>query len=907
MSSDNDLLKYGPTKESLQLELLKLEKSLQQATRASQLSKLLSQIESKQTQMDQLLHTLTSKKLIQHHSNIRQLELKRVELSSTLNHSRSLKKIMEDASLLSSKITSKVRLLDFEKSKIKTTKEYVENVKILKNQVQNTHSAVQSKDWLAASIAINRIRQLPDGLITDEFVEFIVPTSDLSEMPDHLVNSWIEELNNIYIQEFNLAAKNKDVQRLTYFFQLFPLIGKTKVGLNCYSNFICDIISEQSRNILRNIQGKSDVRSDFYAQVLFQLYQTIADIVHQHSHIIKKYYGQEVITEILTAIQSECDLQSGLIFDTFWDSKKLDMALMEVSKYGYPILIRSIYDTPSSNSNNGSNNNGTSGFDDDDILVDDDKVISLAEVSNLIDELSTMLNHWSMYCKFFVVTWNESINESKSSAIYPKPLLTSTFMAKIRNKVTRNFDQLCTFAIRRTIEKASLIENLPDLSPQLSLCVKFLSMRQNTTPLSSLMGDDPPVSSVIEDITMSLNLIMLQTLTSGEFMTIKNMISNTRRILENDFLNMLKKKLLDNQPKQNSLLLTQSMIQHLQMSQYKSLYSSSQNGSSTNLVSPRSGTPPIGSNSGGSGGGGFKDTSAAAAASGSLFMKSATSAISAAINLNNNESENSVKLSNFIIILNSISVFQEYLSKLSNNLITKLNQDNLLIIDDQEFNQVLTSLENNVNSDFKLHVNLVASQGTIDSPSVQDRIRSIITTLSSAFIDKSTPIINENINLLFNQTIKSKITKLITDTFKETDYLISSTDSNQQTNTNIASFIKDWNSLMIPYLTTLSKQNFKILLTQAVNYISTQLESKIWSLERKCNSLGSTKLEKQVSDLISEVTKYDYRLRNNFVRITQIVMLLGLDDDEELDGLGGLEWGLTPAERNKARGLRVDR
>ncbi|KAH3666457.1 hypothetical protein OGAPHI_003453 [Ogataea philodendri] len=873
-----------PSKETIRLELAKLEKSLQQATSLHQLLRLLNQIEAKQAQLDQILHTFTNKRHVAHSSSIRTLEISRVELSSTLNHSRSLKKIMDDASVLSSKITEKVRHLDSERSKTKATKEYVENVKTLKYEVQKIDTAIKQKNWLAAATSIGVIRSLPPGLIDDEFVEFIVPTSDLPEMPGDLVASWTVELNTIFVSEFNQAAANKDVQKLTYFFQLFPMIGKSEVGLECYSRFICNIISDQARAVLRSVQGKSDVRSSFYAQVLFQLYQTIADIVHQHSRIITRYYGSNVLTNILTAIQTECDLQSGLIFDTFWDTKKLDRALNDINNYGYPILVGSIL-------------NNLQGEEE---LKDDNLVIALADVSNLIDELSTMLNHWAMYCKFFVVSWNESIQSSSDHAVYPQPLLLSTFMEKIQKKATRSFDQLSTFAIRRTIEKAFLLENIPDLSPQLTLCIKYLTLtsRANATSNQSLLSltpEDPPVSSIIEDITISLNLIMLQTMTTGEFLTIKNMISNTRRILENDFLNIMKKKLNDYQPRANSLLLTPHAIQALHSLNHRSALPMNPTGSSSNLISPRSGTPPLGG----------KDQNANAS---NLFMKSATSALNAAMNLSGVETETSDKLSQFIIVLNSISLFQKYLNKLSENMITKLEQDNLLIVDNQEFNQVHASMERDAKTDITMYVDLNNSEGTEENPSVRDRIKSVVKTLSTSFNDKSGLLLQEQIKILFNQNFRAKLARMINDALKESEYLISSDMmSLNAASESIIAFIKEWNSLIIPYLTTLTRENFQALIKLIVKNLAATMESKIWLMERKCNELGAAKLEKDISAIISEVTKYDYSFRDNFNRITQIVMMLGLDDDEELDDLDDLEWALTPTERNRARNLRIDR
>ena len=89
--------------------------------------------------------------------------------------------------------------------------------------------------------------------------------------------------------------------------------------------------------------------------------------------------------------------------------------------------------------------------------------------------------------------------------------------------------------------------------------------------------------------------------------------------------------------------------------------------------------------------------------------------------------------------------------------------------------------------------------------------------------------------------------------------------------------------------------------------VASSLESKIWKMNGNCNELGAASLERDVSLLIIEITRFDYTLRESFVRVTQIIMLMGLDDDEDIDDLQDLDWALTPSERVRARNLRLDR
>ncbi|GMF66540.1 unnamed protein product [[Candida] boidinii] len=215
----------------MEFELHNLSKNLESASNIHQLVKLLNTIDSKKKHVDNVLQKFSSKQSIAHRSSIRSLEVKRLEFTTTLSTSRTLRKTLDSASNLSSKITERVRLLDSEKSKIKLTRDYVTNVKILKDEIQIANNAIKVENWLLAANSINTIRKLPEKLITDEYVEFIVPTSDIDQMPKPLIDNWIEQLTDVFIKEFNNAARNKDVSTLTYYFQLFPLIGKDSLAL----------------------------------------------------------------------------------------------------------------------------------------------------------------------------------------------------------------------------------------------------------------------------------------------------------------------------------------------------------------------------------------------------------------------------------------------------------------------------------------------------------------------------------------------------------------------------------------------------------------------------------------------------------------------------------------------------
>lgn len=89
--------------------------------------------------------------------------------------------------------------------------------------------------------------------------------------------------------------------------------------------------------------------------------------------------------------------------------------------------------------------------------------------------------------------------------------------------------------------------------------------------------------------------------------------------------------------------------------------------------------------------------------------------------------------------------------------------------------------------------------------------------------------------------------------------------------------------------------------------------AKIWTLE--FNELGVTKLDRELSLFIGNMCGLNYNLREKFLKLTQIVLLLGLDDDNfdlttgdiKDDFNGTFDWVINSQERIKARNMKIDR
>lgn len=784
-------------------EHIKYERLLGKITDVAQLHKFVNLIETTENQIRNDLDNFIDSR--RHVQESKKLELERTELSTSLNDSSTLVDLLTNAGSLATKITSRIRLLDGERSRVKDTVEYVSQVKSLRRNILAANSAIDSRNWEEAAKAINEIRQLPrDG----EFINSVVPSTDVPENPEVIVDKWVEGLTDVFKEEFGKAAQSKDVENLTKFFQLFPLIGKSSIGLDCYSKFICNIIASQSRSIITN-QSQQD-KIGFYPAALMKLLEIVSTMLNQHSHIIGNYYGLENTNGIIERVERETDSQAGLIIDTFYDKRNLTRIIDEIDSYKFPYLSNSMNQSIQSRSSTPPVS-GRRSFET--RLSHDSGIgITVIEVGDLTKEFSSLLNYWSLYCKFIAVKWNEYANlledENKKNdeLELPKPILESKFNNKIQIKFLPIFEKMIIFYIRRSLEETFQIEDIPNLDP-------FLTSKKSTAP------ENPPVSSIVEDLTLVLSNSLSQTIQTGQPTTLKNIILNLRKIIENDYLNILFKRLKDFYPRSGTVLTVSttstSQFQHQQLQQQNNL--------------------------------------------GSIFMRGANA-------LNQIANGDETRLHTFIILLNSLQLSEIYFSKLIKQNIESLNKMYPFGTDANKLETILNNLSENFTK--KIQDNLI-----------------------------------ENVNNLFNQVLKNKLKILLTDCFKDTDYLLSSYDESSENNVT-QKFIYQWNQLMVSYYKVLDPKIYDLLIYTIISTISQLLERKLWSLEGQINELGSIKLERDYSGIIGEITSSRYNLRDKFIRVTQIAMILGFDDeDDEID----LNWVLTPSERQRARSLRIDR
>ncbi|WEW60268.1 Golgi transport complex subunit 4 [Emydomyces testavorans] len=249
----------------------------------------------------------------------------------------------------------------------------------------------------------------------------------------------------------------------------------------------------------------------------------------------------------------------------------------------------------------------------------------------------------------------------------------------------------------------------------------------------------------------------------------------------------------------------------------------------------------------------------------------------------------------FIVLINSLDMANEYLVRI-----------------------VFTHL--GVNLD--LENSLTKSSPIRDAfPAIKDAsfVADSLSDLVQFFTIKTTELLNEGLQVLFNNIVKPRLRRIISDTFRDTDYSITeeelddlAVDEDEGTHSSdhvARTFEHGWDQLMRPVARIMTAKTFTALLGITARYIADQvLEKRVWSYTRQASALGAVRMERDFSSIANVVTRDNYSVRKVFAKVLQILMVVNMEEEwdavnNEDGGEDGILWVLTKEERAKAKAL----
>ena len=326
------------------------------------------------------------------------LDIIRAQLGSQAVATRSISNnMLSDAASTAKRISGAVQRLDLEQARVKATLEVVEQVSELKACVHGVVGSMGApQDWETAAGYLNRASKIPKEIIQGSFAETIVPSIEVPDPPNVTLDNAAESLCSLFLREFDKATKEDNGAKITRFFKLFPLIGRSDVGLNAYGRYVCQGVAAHARQNLNAGSGGAQKKEGFfYANALTKLFEYIAQIVDRHGGLVERHYGEGRMVKVIERLQLEADVQGGIVIDTWSEERNIDRKLTDIKSYAFTFLVQSYL--PSQSSRNPiSRTVSPAMFDRDPHPAEDDSV-DMKEVDGFLSELGIMLSRWSLF------------------------------------------------------------------------------------------------------------------------------------------------------------------------------------------------------------------------------------------------------------------------------------------------------------------------------------------------------------------------------------------------------------------------------------------------------------------------------------------------------------------------------
>ncbi|KAI0391977.1 COG4-domain-containing protein [Xylariaceae sp. FL0594] len=733
------------------------------------------------------------------------LDLLRANLGSQIITTRSISNgMLASAADNAGRLSNRVKELDLEKDRVQQTLRVVEQVAELKACVHGVVGSMGApQDWEAAAGYISRASKVPENIIRGGFAASIVPSVEVPDAPWITLENSKESLCGLFLREFEKAAKEGDGAKVTRFFKLFPLIGRGNVGLDVYGKYVCQGVAGTARATLKEVPGGAG-RQDgfFYANALTKLFEHIAQIVESHGGLVERHYGEGKMIKVIERLQMEADIQGGIILDSWSDDRNVDRRLTDVKSYPFSFLVKSFLPqqqqkvlggTPRVNSP--AVGGGTNPRD------SEDEGVNMREVDGLLNEISVMLGRWSLYTKFLAGKCKTPGTPDDTPLSTPTFVTNSNLRKKVVAKLVEPYNNMSTFFIRRSIEKAFQLDESP----------VGLSLNLN----KPIEANAPFIISAVDDVMYIVNAVIQRSISTSQREVVSQVVSDIGRLLGADFIGMIQRKMRDESY-------------------------------------PRP------------------------AVQGNLPPED--------------------KIIAFIVLINSLDVSNDYLSRI---ITTRLGNPT----DQPDGASQTSSLAPSF--PFENDVKLVLSS---------------LNSLRSTFITKSTELLNEGLQVLFNSVVRVRLRQLMTETFRDADYwrteeelaemaLQNDEDENEILDRVPRRFDHGWDSLMKPLARIMAAKPYNSLLELTATHLAkNSLEKRIWSYSGKTNAYGAIRMERDFNHIIGTVSKDNYGVRELFGRVSQILMVANMEDEEwdelvEAGDDGGIEWVLTLDERRRARNL----
>ncbi|KAF2402409.1 golgi transport complex subunit Cog4 [Trichodelitschia bisporula] len=455
------------------------------------------------------------------------LDLLRAHLGSQVVSTRAISNgMLSGAAVTAHRISSAVKRLDQEQANVKATLEVVEQVSELKACVLGVHGSMGApQDWETAAGYLNRASKIPAEVIDGSFAEEIVPTAEVPDPPRITLENAAESLCGLFLREFEKATQEGDGAKVARFFKLFPLIGRSQVGLDAYGRYVCQGVAAKARQNLNSGTGGNLQRDGyFYANSLTKLFEHIAQIVDGHEPLVEQHYGTGMMVKVIERLQIEADVQGGIILDTWSDERTISRKLTDIKSYAFSFLVQSFMPQKSASGITRSDSPAKPGQGG----APEEDGVNMKEVDGILGESAVMLGRWALYTRFLA---SKSSDSEHASLTMPPYLSESNLNKKMLKLVIEPFNAMTTFFFRRSVERAFQLDEAPaDLTLNIN---------------KPLIANAPFITSAVDDVMYIVNQVLQRALATAQRPVIATTVPTIGRVLSSDFIGMIQRKMRD--------------------------------------------------------------------------------------------------------------------------------------------------------------------------------------------------------------------------------------------------------------------------------------------------------------------------------------------------------------------------
>ncbi|CAB4422955.1 unnamed protein product [Rhizophagus irregularis] len=410
-------------------------------------------------------------------SELDKLEVLRPQLGTLHTQAANLLNIINSTSLVAERISAQVRQLDLEQSRVQESIKLVEDVQELKLCITGLHQAMYMKDYETAASYVNRVSALDKKILEGEFAENSVPSSEYPDIPTKTLCDAKENLFVIFSREFEAAVYNRDQEN----------IRKSQANL-----------------------AEMAIGTNFYGNVLTKLFENIAHIIDQHQSAVETHYGPGKMIRVIERLQEECDKQSQIILDTFFDERQIQRKLLDIQTH---------YNTQKK----------FSGLQKPGQLKEVDIIPDPRELDVILSELAMISARTHLYYRFLesrtkleveamqVNGTDVSLLEKDANKYDSSVIIKNSGLLKQVKSLMNDFVVIEEYFLKKSIEKAMRIDKYEEGSTS---------------------------SSCVEDVFYILKECLTRTVMTSDMECLTSMVNLVNQSLKDDYLSLFKERLL---------------------------------------------------------------------------------------------------------------------------------------------------------------------------------------------------------------------------------------------------------------------------------------------------------------------------------------------------------------------------